>query len=188
MATPDAGIKKAIIQQADFPPLSQNGNYYIRYRVLTQDGVSSSAWSQVYSLTPDSVQTVISNKSQSVIPIYKSDGYVVTISWNIPSSVVNEDFDVFVNWSTTSDFSSGTTGWLYKGTTVSNNYQFQIPSTPTDYRHLPGTSAKYVRVWVQQAIKSSTSTPTTVASASLYDATSVSYTWDTANTLDGGTA
>ena len=181
MATPDNGIKKVVINQSDLPYLSKNGTYYLRYRVVSGNKTDTSAWSQVYAVTPNSVISILGNSSQTVVPSYKSDGSTINLTWNIPSTLVADNFDIFVNWSTTSDYSSGTSGWIYAATTISNNYQISIPSAYlTSYG-----SIRYVKFWVQQAVKSSTLTPTTIDSAKLYNPDS--YVYSTGPTsLDGG--
>lgn len=171
MATPDDGIKKVVVSQSELPYLSKDGTYYVRYRIISENKTDTSAWSQIYSVTPNSVITVLGNSTQSVVPLYKSDGSTINLTWNIPSSLVADNFDIFVNWSTTSDYSSGTSGWIYTATTISNNYQISIPSA---YLTSIG-SVKYVKFWVQQAVKSSTLSPTTITSARLYNPDSYVY-------------
>lgn len=55
-------VKKVNIEKKDFPPLSPNGEYLLRYRIISEDKNRNSHWSPVYKLdaTPF-IQDVDSN-------------------------------------------------------------------------------------------------------------------------------
>jgi hypothetical protein len=93
----DDGIKKLIISQANLPKMASDGNYYLRYRIASEDKTSVSSWSQIYKLIPQSLWTILgisSNPTHS----FSSDGINIGLSWNIPQALVNNTFDIFLNW------------------------------------------------------------------------------------------
>jgi hypothetical protein len=48
--------KKVIIEKGDLPPLSPNGEYLLRYRIISEDKNRTSHWSPIYTLDLKSVQ------------------------------------------------------------------------------------------------------------------------------------
>jgi hypothetical protein len=115
----DNGIKKIVIQPNSLPVLASNGNYYMRYRVISQTKNTTSVWSPVYELTPNAVSTTTTYT-------YQSDGSAITITWNIPIDLIDASFDIFARYNT-----SGTIineSWTYLATTTSNSYTYSIPS------------------------------------------------------------
>jgi hypothetical protein len=50
---PDRGIKKAIIQSTNLPePLISQGQYLVRYRIVSEDRNRRSHWSPIYYIDP----------------------------------------------------------------------------------------------------------------------------------------
>jgi hypothetical protein len=93
----DDGIKKVVISQANLPKMASDGNYYLRYRIASEDKTSISAWSQIYKLIPQSLWTILGISSNPTYS-FSSDGTNVGLSWNIPQALVNNTFDIFLNW------------------------------------------------------------------------------------------
>lgn len=95
----DKNIKKVSISAKDFPAMTNingNGKYLFRYRVVSDDKARVSAWSPKYSLASGNILSVIgvSNISSSIT----STGNTINVSWNIPSTLTNNTFDIYLKW------------------------------------------------------------------------------------------
>lgn len=91
----DSGIKKVIVQTTNLPVLSSNGNYYMRYRIISDTKKVTSAWSPIYELTPNNISTITGG---SVLYKYDSDNSNIYLNWNIPTALTNASFDVFAQY------------------------------------------------------------------------------------------
>lgn len=47
----DSGIKNVRIFRSNLPTVALNGDYLIRYRIVSEDKNKTSHWSQIYSIT-----------------------------------------------------------------------------------------------------------------------------------------
>lgn len=81
--------KQVIIKKGDFPPLSPNGEYLIRYRIISEDKNRRSHWSPVYKID-------VSNFIDPVEGNVLINQNLVTIAWGEAS--LNPSYDIFLKF------------------------------------------------------------------------------------------
>ena len=118
-------VKKVTIEKKDFPPLSPNGEYLLRYRIISEDKNRTSHWSPVYKLNA----TV-----QAVLGSLQINGSGVTTIWG--DTNLKSLYDVFVSFGV---YNSGTgiitwQEYFYHGSSPIHTYLFLKPETYTDVR------------------------------------------------------
>jgi hypothetical protein len=80
------------------------GNYYIRYRVVSEDRNRNSAWSPIYAVPAPTVSEILANNSQSVTePIFStqtlSGQLVIDIIWNKPTALDQiSEYYLYLRW------------------------------------------------------------------------------------------
>jgi hypothetical protein len=146
VTTPDKDIKKIKIDHSDLLAISKNNKYYLRYRIVYEDGSQESAWSTKYIVDGRSVERVTLGDEIST-PTIKSDDVYITCDWNIPASLKNRKFDVMVRWSYTEPVGT-MSEWFYDSTVSSGTANIVIPSKVLVPGN-PAVKAKYVQVLVQ---------------------------------------
>lgn len=119
--TPDNNIQQIAISQLELPVVASDGNYYLRYRIVSEDKSNTSTWSQTYAVKPKTLWQILGISANPQYS-YSSDGSNLGISWTIPKALVDNSFDIFVK------YDSDTT-WTYLATTTSNNYYWSSPYT-----------------------------------------------------------
>lgn len=105
-------IKKAKVSKDNLPPISStNGEYSVRYRIVSEDKNRTSAWSQIFNIDPN--YTYVAGK----INISSSSG-ATTISWDpvtikIGTNVIRQakEYDVWARWNKSNDEELG--DWKY---------------------------------------------------------------------------
>jgi hypothetical protein len=105
-------VKKVSIKSIDLPDISKDGEYLVRYRVVSEDKNRISHWSPIYKINPEYTYV------PGVIQVSITQG-IATISWNavIINKVVGtttnfirnaSEYDVWLRWG------RGTDGdWIY---------------------------------------------------------------------------
>jgi hypothetical protein len=121
--------KKVTIEKKDLPPLSPNGEYLIRYRVISEDKNRTSPWSPIYTLDAKPfIEDVLGGLQLS------DTSLAITAIWE--ESPVASSYDVFVSFGIyntgTSTFAWGS--YAYHGSSLSQSYSFLRPSAATGIR------------------------------------------------------
>jgi hypothetical protein len=126
VATPDPGIRRVVIPQQTLSEISTSGEYFIRYRIVTEDETVTSEWSPKYKFTAAPIATILSTETISIEHKLQAsvDELYMTLSWNIPTQLKDSSFDIFVKWG-----SGGT--YEYVETTRAGSVNTLIPTSPS---------------------------------------------------------
>jgi hypothetical protein len=119
-------IQKVTVPKKDIQSVSKDGEYYVRYRVVTSDKRKVSHWSPVFVLSGGSLYSTLNSVNVSV------SASAVSVNWNVINTLNISQFDVYVAYgsgSGTVTFTSPT-GFQYYGTVSANNIYIPKP-TPT---------------------------------------------------------
>ena len=110
-------VKKVNIEKKDFPPLSPNGEYLLRYRIISEDKNRNSHWSPVYKLdaTPF-IQDVDSNIEVTPAGIL--------ITWGQQNNAPLHD--VFISFKIGGTWQS----YFYHGSSALSYYTLEQPIRP----------------------------------------------------------
>jgi hypothetical protein len=113
--------QKVTIPLQSLPAADKNGNYLIRYRVISEDQNRISHWSPIYNITP---------YPDGVLPVDAEivyNGNIATVVWeNVPNS---SGYDIFVGYGVSPTLS-------YSGNTSLNTYSFIIGATAPTTVHV----------------------------------------------------
>ena len=125
----DEVLNKTRILRKDMPDATVDGKYVLRYRIISEDGLKTSQWSTLKTITAKTTTQLIgtNNVSKTVI----SDGVGITISWDTPSALGMDRFDVYAAWSTTSTVSDTP---AFVSTVFGNRVYLAIPTGMTYFR------------------------------------------------------
>jgi hypothetical protein len=122
-------IKKTIISGSSLPPLSSNGEYVLRYRIVSEDKNRTSHWSPIYYIdAKPSIRQVTGG-------IEISNGtLVVSIIWGDPN--LKSIYDIFVSFGIFDEETSELTwgDYFYHGSSTNNSYSFLRNPEHTDVR------------------------------------------------------
>ena len=121
-------VKKVNIEKKDFPPLSPNGEYLLRYRIISEDKNRNSHWSPVYKLDATPFIEQVSGDLQ----INSASG--VTAIWG--DTNFKSLYDIFVSFGTYNPGTS-TIAWqeyFYHGSSPIHTYSFLKQEVHTDIR------------------------------------------------------
>lgn len=144
MAKPDPGIKKVTLKQKDIGAMYTNPDesldkYYLRYRIVSEDGTQTSRWSQTYSVDGNSAVTVGYVSGYTVL----SNGSTISVNWKLESGVFGTPFDAYVRWSDYAtrpdENTAGWTDWAFVSEVTSSSFSVNVP-----------TGKKWVEVYVQR--------------------------------------
>lgn len=130
-------VKKVTIQKKDLPPLSPNGEYLVRYRIISEDKNRTSHWSPIYTLDAtrvwDGVQYV--NLIKPVTSRLSVTPTTILVYWG--SENRGPLYDIFARFKV-----DGVWGpYSYEGSTEKHDYSFLQPNN----------SAREVQVVIQLA-------------------------------------
>ena len=141
-------VKKVTIEKKQLPPLSTDGKYLLRYRIISEDKNRTSHWSPIYSLdATDYIEQVSAS-----LEITNTN---ITASWGDTND--RSEYDVFVSFGTLSGETITYEPYSYHGSSPIHSYSFSKKAGP--YTH--------VRVAIQlSGIEKIISTALTVAQAS----------------------
>jgi hypothetical protein len=103
----DQGIKKVIIPRSSLPPAGKNGEYLVRYRIVSEDKNRYSHWSPVHKVFGKAIdKTNIQGRIEQT-------GSIILVAWDSVKDI--SSYDIFVKYNTDADYS-------YHGSSISNNY------------------------------------------------------------------
>lgn len=95
-------VKKVVVLPKDLPPMTLDGQYIFRYRIVTEDRKQFSAWSPNFTLTSTPMSSLLSTTpvTYTITTIFNKEGkHIVNLEWNIPSSVqLPNEYDVYTRW------------------------------------------------------------------------------------------
>lgn len=107
-------IQRVIIPLSSLPAVGQDGDYLIRYRIISDDRNRASHWSNIYSVP-------VYNQVAQVQGSWMPNVGVNTIAWEPVEGV--SAYDVFAS------YDAGTT-YVYLGTTNLPSYSFYASTAP----------------------------------------------------------
>jgi hypothetical protein len=127
-------VKKVTITKKELPPLTPNGEYLIRYRIISEDKNRTSHWSPIYTLDATSlIKTVTAN-----IEVTPSD---IIVTWGDVNKAAL--YDIFVSYKI-----GGTWGdYFFHGSSPIHTYGFLQPLASTAI----GYGATDIRIAIQLA-------------------------------------
>ena len=95
-------VKKVIIKKAMLPPVGAMNDYYVRYRIVSDDKNRTSAWSQTYIIESEPISTVRGSVDVSTNKV------TTTVTWG--DELDRPGYDIFVTF-----------GYDVFGKSISNN-------------------------------------------------------------------
>jgi hypothetical protein len=120
---PDKGIKQSKVLPKDLPPMTLDGKYIIRYRIVTEDKKQFSVWSPKFTLSSVSMSSLLEKTPITYnirSSINKEEKNIMTLSWTIPPNVpLPNDYDVYVRWGIAKTINVSTVS--SSGTTITIN-------------------------------------------------------------------
>lgn len=178
-------IQKFEVPADVLPLIWSDGKFYLRYRIITEDGAVTSDWSNLYDLdttsTYGSYAAYIVNQDPSSIYLNVSvtrDNAKMLVQWDAfqDARFANVKFDLFVKWAYDS-VPTYDSDWTYTGTTAETSQYITIPTNISSVR------ATFVKVRLQVA-----SQDTQVSDTLLLEQTSDSVDISTVyvSDIDGG--
>jgi hypothetical protein len=132
--------KKVTIEKKDFPPLSPDGKYLLRYRIVSEDKNRTSHWSPIYELDATRVWDEEEKDFISLIKPVFGDLQISNVDRAInafwEASSIASSYDVFVSFGI---YNVGTSAiawgsYAYHGSSNSTSYSFLRPDAVTDIR------------------------------------------------------
>lgn len=120
-------VKKVTITKQELPPLTPNGEYLLRYRIISEDKNRTSHWSPIYTL------------DAKAVPLRDGTLNTKNLIRDVTSSVTVTPTTIIIDWETTNDASlydifislktSGTWGaYTYHGSSPTHSYSFLKPT------------------------------------------------------------
>lgn len=138
----DKNIKKVIIPPENLlainvpdDPLANTSQYFVRYRVVSEDKTRTSAWSPIYKVRARTVPDILNG--QTVNYSIFSNGDRITLNWTPPNNLKISTYDIYVQWK---DGAGTATEYAYAGTSSTNSFNVAV---------LAGK--QNVRFWIQAA-------------------------------------
>jgi hypothetical protein len=122
-------IKKTVLPVSTLPPLSKDGEYILRYRIVSEDKNRTSHWSPIYYIDAKPFIVEVSGDLQ-----VSSNSLGVTAIWG--DTNLKPLYDVFVSFGTYDDLTS-TISWedyFYHGSSPIHTYSFLRGVQHTDVR------------------------------------------------------
>lgn len=131
----DQGTKKVTVLKNALPPLnSDEEEYIVRYRIISEDRNRISHWSPQFGISPVPLDLEAVEDSNIVLEV---SGTSLVAKWNISAKAQEEfaknpslalsSYDIYVAWGS----QAGSTGPLEYFATVSGNYiSIPIPQSP----------------------------------------------------------
>ncbi len=122
-------VKKVVIEKKDFPPLSPDGKYLLRYRIISEDKNRTSHWSPVYKLDATLLIQAVSGDLQ-----ISNSSLAISAVWG--ESQLSSSYDIFVS---SGIYNVGTSSidwsnYVYHGSSLTPAYSFLRSSATTDIR------------------------------------------------------
>ena len=110
----DAGIKKLVIPKSQLPPVNDDNEYVLRYRILSDDKNRTSHYSSIFTTVANAVEPVSGGLSVSGNNLIVTWGRVVDPVSGFDNRPIK--YDIFVK------FDNG--NYLYHGTALAHTYGF----------------------------------------------------------------
>lgn len=126
-------IRKVIIPKNSLPPVGANNAHTFRYRVVSEDGNRSSAWSPIYAVTGQTY-----GEGSSTGSVHAVNDSIMLSTWTPVDGV--SGYDIFLSFT---DAQSVGPGYVYSGSASVNSYSFIKPELTN------GHQTKHVKVLVQ---------------------------------------
>jgi hypothetical protein len=152
--------KKVTIEKKDLPPLTSNGEYLIRYRIISEDKNRTSHWSPIYTLDATRVWNEEEEEFDSLIKSVTANIEVTPSDIIVTWGDVNKAalYDIFVSYKISGTWSS----YFFHGSSPIHTYGFLQPRVLDDI----GYGATDIRIAVQLAgIEKNTSPTLTISTA-----------------------
>lgn len=115
--------KQVVIPKEDLPASHIDGRYVIRFRVVSSDGLKSSAW-----FSPQTISIPVSNVGLATGGSIIADSVGVNIGWKVDGLNAKSSFDIYLAWTN----GGITSDYVYAGTVQSNTYYALIPYGATN--------------------------------------------------------
>ena len=118
-------VKKVTIEKKDLVPLSPDGKYLLRYRIISEDKNRTSHWSPIYSLNVANVKKgdQILNLISPVISSIEVTDTNVIVSWGDENE--RSLYDVFASFGTLSEGTINYEPYFYSGSSPIHTYSFK---------------------------------------------------------------
>jgi hypothetical protein len=108
-------VKKVTIEKNQLPPLSPDGKYLLRYRIISEDKNRTSHWSPIYSIDAASSKENVSSNIEVT-----NTG--ITVSWGDEND--RSEYDIFVSYGTLSGGVTTYEPYSYHGSSPIHSYSF----------------------------------------------------------------
>lgn len=122
-------VKKVTIEKKDFPPLSPDGEYLLRYRIISEDKNRNSHWSPIYKLDATRVWDEEEEEFVSLIQDVDSNIEVtpagILITWGDQNKAPLHD--IFISFKIGGTWQS----YFYDGSSALSSYTLEQPIRPT---------------------------------------------------------
>jgi hypothetical protein len=125
-------IKKAEFLSNSLPLVGSDTKYFVRYRIVSDDGSLTSQWSGLYEFEGNTVQDLLqSGQIQNTLSATVSpDERYILLQWEtVGASILQSSLaDVFVQWSTASSPTWSVDNYEHVAVVAANNFSLLIPS------------------------------------------------------------
>jgi hypothetical protein len=118
-------VKKVTIEKKDLVPLSPDGKYLLRYRIISEDKNRTSHWSPIYSLDLANVKKG-DDIINLIIPVVSSIEVTDTnilVSWGDANE--RSSYDIFASFGTLSSGTINYEPYSYKGSSPIHSHSFK---------------------------------------------------------------
>jgi hypothetical protein len=109
-------VKKVTIEKKDLVPLSPEGKYLLRYRIISEDKNRTSHWSPIYSLD-------LANMLVSVTSSIEVTDTNILVSWGDANE--RSSYDIFASFGTLSGGTINYEPYYYSGSSPIHSYSFK---------------------------------------------------------------
>jgi hypothetical protein len=133
-------VKQVVLSKEDFPPLSPDGEYLLKYRIVSEDKNRSSHWSPIYKLDVTNVWDPERSEFVNLIEPVAADvsitGSSNTVSVTWEKSNLQQKYDIFVSFGVYNVSTSiiAWTDYSYLGSSSTEAYSFLRKAEHTDVR------------------------------------------------------
>jgi hypothetical protein len=125
---------------------SDSSQYFVRYRIVSEDKSRKSAWSPIYTVLARTVSDMLTSSQQTASYKTVIQGSRVELSWEVPSILKFPKYDVYVQWQDEDNDPISTSGstnyYQYLDTSSTKTLNIPIPSNLT-------ATPRYVKIWIQ---------------------------------------
>lgn len=120
-------MSKLIIPRSELPAVGKNGVYTMRFRIVSDDRNTFSAWTPIFNVVINSdgnkfvKDAVMANVYHQRIGSSEPKNYNIYLSWHDPDDL--GFYDIYTKWHS----ANGWTDWIKLTTTSSRNFSFNPP-------------------------------------------------------------